>query len=64
MRVSWLATEGTWTEDRTGRDEADAATSTENTWTAPAAAARATLFVVLRDTRGGVDFTSLDVHVP
>ena len=55
MRVSWYATGGVFEHDRTGRDEADLATTSDNTWTAPDAA-KATLWAVLRDSRGGVGF--------
>jgi len=61
LRVSWFATAGTFDTDRTGREEQELETFTENTWTAPAEAeARATahLYVVLRDARGGVTFAT------
>ena len=65
MRVSWLATDGTWAEDRTGRDENDVGQRTENAWTAPTSTVGSpvTLWAVLRDTRGGVAFTSVRVRV-
>lgn len=55
MRVSWYATAGAFEHDRTGRDETDLTTTSDNTWTAPDAA-KATLWAVLRDSRGGVGF--------
>jgi hypothetical protein len=64
MRVSWFATGGSFANDRTGRDENDPATSTTNTWTAPDAAGTVHLWIVLRDSRGGVDFASYDVTIP
>src|SRR5206468_1568139 len=56
MRVSWFATGGTFDTDRTGRAEEDLATVTENTWTAPSSAAKVHVWIVLRDSRGGLDF--------
>ena len=38
MRVSWFASAGVFDADRTGRDEADQATSSTNGWTPPSAA--------------------------
>lgn len=58
LRVSWFATAGSFAQDRTGRAEEEAETFTENAWTAPDAAASVHLFVVLRDARGGVAFSS------
>lgn len=61
MRVSWFATAGAFEHDRTGRDEDDEATSTDDAWTAPDADA-ATIWVVLRDARGGVAFAASEIH--
>ena len=58
MRVSWFATAGSFESDRTGRTEDELETFTENVWTAPSEARTAHLFVVLRDARGGVAFTT------
>lgn len=63
MRASWLATAGEFENDRTGRDAGDLITSTANAWTAPTEAGRVFLWVVLRDSRGGVDFASWTVEV-
>jgi hypothetical protein len=61
LRVSWFTTAGSFDRDRSGRTEDEAETFTENTWTAPEEARTAHLFVVLRDARGGVAFTTLIV---
>ena len=54
LRVSWFATDGTFENDRTGRDETETETFSDNRWTAPSASTTSTsLFVVLRDARGG-----------
>ncbi len=58
MRVSWFATAGTFDSDRTGRAEDELETFTENVWAAPSEPRTTHLFVVLRDARGGVAFTT------
>jgi len=63
LRVSWFATAGSFEHDTSGRDENDAATSTDDVWTAPATPGLVHLWLVLRDSRGGVDFASYDVMV-
>jgi len=63
MRVSWFAEAGEWDADRTGRDETDGTSSTDNVWTAPAAAGDVRLWVVLRDDRGGVGYRALVARV-
>lgn len=63
MRVSWFATDGKFDHEHTGRDENDTATTTVNRWTAPATPGLVHLWVVLRDSRGGVDFAAYDVTV-
>jgi hypothetical protein len=62
LRVSWFATGGAFDHDRTGRGEEEIETSTDNVWQTPAAGP-AHLWVVLRDSRGGVDFAEYDVTV-
>ena len=63
MRVSWFATAGDFGVDRTGRAEDDRATTTENTWTAPSSTGKVHLWIVVRDSRGGIDFAPYDVDV-
>jgi hypothetical protein len=62
IRVAWFANAGTLDTESTGRGEGDPATTSQNVWHAPAGGA-ATLWVVLRDSRGGVDFAAFDVTV-
>jgi hypothetical protein len=64
LRVSWLATAGAFASGHTGRSEAEAtaAPTTENTWTAPASGT-VTLWVVLRDDRGGTDWRTYRVAI-
>jgi hypothetical protein len=63
LRLSWFATEGQFLHERTGAEEKDTATSTENTWTAPSKAGVVHVWVVLRDSRGGTDFGGFEVTV-
>jgi hypothetical protein len=63
MRVSWFATDGRFDQDRTGRDESDTATTSDDGWAAPDAPGNIHLWIVLRDSRGGVDFASYDVRI-
>lgn len=54
MRVSWFTTDGDFAHDRTGRGSGDLDTVTTNTLTAPASPGVVHLWVVLRDSRGGI----------
>lgn len=63
MRVAWLATAGHFDAGSTGREESDLATDTDNVWTAPAESGDVTLWLVLRDSRGGVSFRAIRVRV-
>ncbi len=62
MMVTWRATRGRLAFPRTGRGETEQITATENDFVAPAAG-RATVFIVLRDARGGTAFRSVSVRV-
>ncbi len=62
LDVSWYATAGSFDTARTG-ESSPGATSTDNTWTAPAAARSATLWLVIRDDRGGVSFRTYHATV-
>jgi hypothetical protein len=59
LRVSWFTTAGSFEHDRSGRNEDESETFTENTWTAPEGARLSHLSFVLRDARGGVAFATL-----
>ena len=56
LRVSWFASAGVFDHDVTGRDAEDVALSTVNGWQAPTTPGIVHLWLVLRDSRGGVDF--------
>jgi hypothetical protein len=62
MRVAWYTTGGVLATESTGRASDDPIATTTNTWTAPSSGA-AHLWLVLRDSRGGVDFASYDANV-
>ena len=63
MRVSWFTTGGAFRDDRTGRDATDLATTSDNDYTAPSAPGSYPLWVVLRDSRGGVTWATIEVRV-
>jgi hypothetical protein len=63
MRLSWFATAGVFDADTTGRDMLDPATTTSNGWHAPSAPGVVHVWLVLHDSRGGVDFAAIDLVV-
>ncbi len=63
MRVSWYTNAGTLDTQSTGRAEDDLELSTQNHWTAPEAPGKYALWIVLRDSRGGVDFAAYALGV-
>jgi hypothetical protein len=63
MSLTWYVTAGTLDTEATGRADDDPATSSNNTWTAPPTAEAAFLWIVLRDSRGGVDYASYELTV-
>jgi hypothetical protein len=63
MRVSWFATGGELPVDATAVGETDNATSATTTWRASGAPGPAWLWIVLRDSRGGIAMQTLEVTV-
>jgi hypothetical protein len=63
MRVSWFATAGAIDVDATAVGESDDRLSVSTTWHAPDEPGPATLWYVLRDSRGGIATTTIDVAV-
>jgi hypothetical protein len=64
MRVSWFATAGQFAEERTGRAETEATVSSvDNAWTAPAEPQNVSMWLVIRDDRGGQSWTELTIEV-
>ena len=63
MRISFFATAGAMDLDAVARGEDDPETTGATTWHAPATPGRQTLFLVLRDSRGGITTQSLSVVV-
>jgi hypothetical protein len=63
MRVSWFATAGTLAVDATAVAETDDATSVSTTWHAPTTPGPAWLWLVLRDSRGGIATQTVAITV-
>jgi hypothetical protein len=63
LRVSWFASDGSFVHEHTGVGEDETDTTTSNDWTAPTAPGVVHLWVVLRDSRGGMDFASYDLTI-
>jgi hypothetical protein len=64
IRLSWFTNKGSFRDDRTGNTEDQwSATTTENVWTAPKDPGPATIWAVLRDSRGGLTWRSYKVTV-
>jgi hypothetical protein len=63
MQVAWYATAGALDTEATGRAPTDPATTTDDGWDAPSTPGTTHLWVILRDSRGGVDFTEQDIVV-
>ena len=65
LSLSWFVNGGAVTSDRTGRGEAETAASSSNSWHAPVVTTATDfhLWLVLRDSRGGVDFAEYLLHV-
>jgi hypothetical protein len=63
MRVSWFAGSGSFEDDHTGRREDETDAFSDGSWTAPKTPGLAHLWVVLRDSRGGVSWQSYVVNV-
>jgi hypothetical protein len=64
MRVSWFASDGTFSHDRGGRSENEADLPfSDNDWTAPTAATPVRFWVVIRDDRGGVGYKTFYARV-
>jgi hypothetical protein len=65
LRVAWYSSLGAFDTESTGRAEDDLETTTSSVWTVPPVDAPATahLWLVLRDSRGGVDFADFDLGV-
>jgi hypothetical protein len=63
MRVSWFATGGAIDVDASAVPEGDARRTVSTTWHAPDEPGPATLWFVLRDSRGGIATTTIGVVV-
>jgi hypothetical protein len=63
MRVSWFATGGEIAVDASAVSESDDALSVTTTWHTPAASGPAWLWLVLRDSRGGIATATYPIDV-
>jgi hypothetical protein len=63
IRVSWFASAGKLENERSGRDELELETTSENTWTAPEVPGEVRLWLVIRDARGGLSWRAYRVEV-
>ena len=63
LEIAWFATAGSFDIDHTGRTATDATTYSENGWTTPSTSGAVTLWVVLRDDRGGIGWQQYSVMV-
>lgn len=61
--LSWFSTAGTFADSTTGRGEDDPADWTENAWQSPAAPGVVYMWVVLHDSRGGLEFAAYTLTV-
>lgn len=63
LSLAWYATAGTFADNRTGRSDDDVTRRSTNVWTAPDDPGRVTLWIVIRDDRGGTSWRTLFVDV-
>lgn len=63
MRVAWFAGAGQFEDDHTGRREDETDAFSDGVWTAPTQAGPVHLWVVLRDSRGGISWQSYVAQV-
>jgi hypothetical protein len=64
IRVSWFASDGRFEHERTGRAETETDHPyTDNEWTAPTKHGELSMWVVIRDDRGGVGWSSYKLDV-
>jgi hypothetical protein len=63
MSVSWYVSGGELDSETTGRSEEDLSLTTSNAWIAPTQPEMVRLWLVLRDSRGGVDFAQYEIPV-
>jgi hypothetical protein len=63
IAVAWYATGGAFDVDRSGRAGSDPTTTSDNGWQAPSVAGPMTMWVVLRDERGGAGWKEYAIDV-
>jgi hypothetical protein len=63
MRVSFFTTSGSFDLDTSGRAEDETDSFADDVWHAPSDGSVVHMWIVLRDSRGGIAFTAVDVSV-
>jgi hypothetical protein len=63
LRVAWYASAGSFETELTGSEEGEVTLDTTNVWSAPATETSATIWLVLRDSRGGSSWRSYQLEV-
>ncbi|MEO8900917.1 MAG: hypothetical protein ABI488_04655 [Polyangiaceae bacterium] len=63
MSVAWYVSAGKLAASSSGRSETDSALTANNQFTAPRTPGPSKLWIVLRDSRGGVDFAAYDLGI-
>lgn len=63
LSIGWFTTAGTFDDARTGRSESELERDSTNGWTAPEAATDVSVWLVIRDDRGGVSWRSFAIAV-
>jgi hypothetical protein len=63
LRVNWYVSAGELSSEVTEASESNAELHSSNTWTAPAESGSVSLWVVLRDSRGGSDYQTYTLGV-
>lgn len=61
MQVAWYSSDGAFDTESTGRAADDTNTTSDDAWQTPTEAKTTHVWIVLRDSRGGVDFGSYDL---
>jgi hypothetical protein len=64
VRISWFATAGTFAAARTGEGETGEISESTNVWTAPQTPGDVRVWLVVRDDRGGLGWSSHRLRVP
>jgi hypothetical protein len=61
LQVAWYSDDGSFDTESTGRASDDMATTSDDGWQAPDSEHTTHVWIVLRDSRGGIDYASYDL---